>query len=280
MGRRVTGAGRIHVILLLFLVFSGPARGWDAGTSWDRLPKEKKVLAVNLGLGAFITAWGVANWDYFQNSPRWTNEGWFGRNTPEGGADKAGHAYTSYLLSHVLASRYEHWGYDKGDAALYAGLSSFAVQAYMEAGDAFSGRYGFSYEDFLSNAIGSVAGYLSWRYPAIRDKIDFRVEYRPTFKDADVFTDYDHQKYLLAFKLGGFEPFQTGPLSYLELHLGYFARGYDDRDPANDRRDAYVGVALNLSRLFRERGFGKTATVLSYYQPPYTSLDLKHDFNR
>jgi len=270
----------IRMTLLLLLLFPGLARAWDIGESWDSLPREKKVLAVNLGLGAFITAWGVANWDYFQNSPKWTAEGWFGRNTPEGGADKIGHAYTSYLLAHVLASRYRHWGYENGEAALYASLSSFAVQAYMEAGDAFSGRYGFSYEDFLSNAIGSTVGYLTWRYPAIRDKIDFRVEYKPTFKDADVFTDYGHQKYLLAFKLGGFEPFSSGPHSYLELHLGYFARGYDDQDPANDKRDFYIGIALNLSRLFREHGLEKTATVLNYYQPPYTYLDLKHDFNR
>lgn len=273
------GTAAAGYLLLTLLLAAGPARAEGLGKTWNNLAKEDKALAMNLGVAGFITLWGVAQWDYFQSSPRWDSEGWFGRNTPEGGADKTGHAYSGYLLTHVFASRYRAWGYDNDKASLYGSLSSFGVQTFMEVGDSFSGKYGFSPEDFIANAVGSGIGYLTWRYPSLAEKIDLRMEYKPDFKETDVFTDYSHQKILLALKLGGFEPFREGPLSYLELHLGYFSRGYQDQDPGNDRREAYVGIALNLSRLFRQHGFKKTATVLNYYQPPYTYLSLKHDFN-
>ena len=36
--------------------------------------------------------------DYFQ-TPHTGKEGWFGHDTPEGGADKMGHLYSSYLMN-------------------------------------------------------------------------------------------------------------------------------------------------------------------------------------
>jgi hypothetical protein len=255
---------------------ASPAQG--LGERWSELPKERKLLYVNLGMAAFITAWGVANWEYFQNSPHTTNEGWFGFATDDGGVDKLGHAYTSYLLTHVLANRYEAWGYDAERAGLYGTLSAFGVQAFMELGDSFSG-YGFSYEDFLGNVAGSLAGYLSWEYPEVGRKIDFRIEYRPNFDEGDVFTDYEHHKYLLAFKLGGFDALEHTPLRFLELHAGYYARGYEDTLLADNERKFYVGLGINLSQIARETGHRKIASVLNFYQVPYTYAAAVHEFD-
>ena len=94
-----------------------------------------------------------------------------------------------------------------------------------------------------------------------------------------MFTDYEHQKYLLAFKLDGVPALRHGPLDYLELHLGYYARGYGGSDSSLTERNAYVGVALNLSRLFDEQGWRRSSTLLRYYQPPHTSLQLRNDLN-
>jgi len=71
---------------------------------------------LNLGVGAAVLGWGVANWDYDADGPRFQSEGWFDRETDEGGADKLGHFYSAYLFSHLFAGQYERWDFDKDQA--------------------------------------------------------------------------------------------------------------------------------------------------------------------
>lgn len=269
---------RILIPLLLLIIWSGLVQSEGINEKWKLLPKEKKLIYVNVGMASFITLWGVVNWDYFQDSPTAGSEGWFGRDTKSGGADKLGHAYTSYIMTHAFTSTYQSWGYDNETASIYGSLSSFGIQALMEVGDSFS-KFGFSYEDLIANAVGTGTGYLMWRYPKIRDKIDFRVEYAPAFDTADFITDYEHYKFILALKFNGFERFRNGPLSYLELHMGYFTRGYTDLVPDNEERNLYFGIGINLSKIFRQRGHKKVSTFLNYYQVPYTYLPYEHNFN-
>lgn len=260
--------------LLLTLALPAAAGSW--GEQWDALPKERKLLYTNVGMAAFITLWGVTQWDYFQSSPKTSSEGWFGQNTSEGGADKLGHAYTSHLLANILASKYHKWGYETEQAGLYGALSAFGVQAFMEVGDSFSGKYGFSYEDFIANGVGALYGYYYWRYPALAEKVDFRIEYAPTFENGDVFTDYEHHKYLLAFKFSGVDRIKDTPLRFLELHGGYYVRGYDDRIAANERRQLYVGIGLNLSELAESASLPRLSTFFKFYQTPYTYVSTRH----
>ena len=266
-------------IIFLLSVFPMRLNAEGLGEKWDSLSREQKVASVNLGMVSLITVWGVLNWDYFQNAPVATSEGWFGRDTSEGGADKLGHAYTSYAMTHGFADLYREWGFNGKEAVLYGSLSALGTQTFMEFGDSFS-RYGFSYEDFIANTVGTAAGYLSWHYPELGRKVDFRVEYIPTLDSLDVFTAYEEYKYVVALKLNGFERLRDTPLGYLELQVGYFARNYDDQAPFNDERNLYVGVGLNVSHVLRKLGFGKTASFFNYYQLPYTNLNVTHDFNQ
>lgn len=257
----------------------GAANGEDLLGKFEALPKEKKLIYTNVALIGAITAWGFAFWDYGDRSPYMDNEGWFGRNTKEGGMDKLGHAYLTYVYTNGFAALYERWGYESEKAARYGALSGLGVQTFMELGDSFS-SYGLSYEDLLMNVVGSGFGYLSLRYPELSRKLDFRLEFTPPFNQVDVFTDYEAQKYLLALKLDGFDAFEHSPLRYFELHLGYYARGYSDPPPALTERNVYIGIGINLTRLFRERGWNKTATVLRFLQLPYTSIQFSKDLNR
>ena len=80
--------------------------------------------------------------------------------------------------------------------------------------------------------------------------------------------------------LGGFEMFKDGPLRYLEIHTGYYTRGFGG--PAHtggvsQTRTAYVGLGLNLSELLfsqpglRDTAVGSAARALhKYIQVPYT----------
>jgi hypothetical protein len=145
----------------------------DSKSGWfSDWSKEDKALALNLGIGAAVLGWGFANWDYGSGGPRFQDEGWFDRETTEGGADKLGHLYSAYVFSHLFAGVYEHWDFDKDQAIRLGALSSLGVMGLIEVGDAFSDQYGFSYQDMLFDTFGVAAGYLLWSFPELSRKID------------------------------------------------------------------------------------------------------------
>jgi len=268
-------AGIIKIVLGIVLVFAMVPFG-TYGFELE-LSKEKKVLLTN-GAGLLaITGWGVANWDYFTQSPTRGDERWFSKNTDNGGADKLGHFYSTYTLSHILGSSYESWGYSHERASFLGALSSFTLMGAMEAGDSFS-DFGFSHEDFIMNALGGIAGYYFRVCPGLARKIDLRVEYRPDFTEPDIFTDYERTRYLAAIKLDGFDAIENRYLKFLEIHLGYFTQGYSDNE-TNRSRNIYLGVGINLPKLFKHSSLSRISKIANYVQIPYTSLNLKKDLN-
>lgn len=259
------------ILLICILVFPLTVLAGDTGFS-----KKDKVLMTNIAGFSVITAWGVANWDYFDNSPSRADEDWFSRNTEEGGADKLGHLYFTYTLSHVLSSFYENWGYSRKKGALLGSVSSFGIMNWMEVGDSFS-DYGFSHEDLIMNSLGSIAGYFLYTKPEWSEKIDLRIEYKPNFDQVDIFTDYDHLKYVMAVKLDGFDSIENKILQYLELHLGYYARGYSDS--LDKQRNIYIGLGINLSKIFNDFSMEKMSKIANYIQVPYTYTGFEKDLN-
>ena len=163
------------------------------------------------------------------------------------------------------------------EVKLYGSLSAVALFGYMELGDSFS-DYGFNYEDLVANALGGVASYWRYRNPDLARKVDFRWEVGMDPQQVDFMTDYENSKYLLAFKLNGFERFNKGMLKHLELHVGYYARGYRDINKP-DERTLYVGIGLNLTDLFRRNGHKKIATFLNFYQPPGTYVASENNLS-
>ena len=78
--------------------------------------------------GGIILA-GAIFWNY---SERWTgefgieNEGWFGKESNNGGADKLGHAYTWCLLTRGLIHNYERHGFSRKSSAFWG----FTIPAF------------------------------------------------------------------------------------------------------------------------------------------------------
>jgi len=256
----------------------------DAEAHWlSDWSKEEKALALNLGINAVVLGWGFANWDYGSGGPRFQDEGWFGRDTDEGGADKLGHLYSTYLLTHLFAGQYERWDFAKDDAIQLGALSGLGVSGLIEVGDAFSDKYGFSYQDMIFNTLGAAAGYLLWSYPELSRKIDLRVEYNPFLsgeRQADFTTDYDRLSYLIAFKADGFDFIENPYLKYLELHVGFRARNYaaySDRPDVDLRKQfVYIGIGLNLSKLLKPY---LDIPVFNYLQMPYTYLPITKEIS-
>lgn len=269
----------VYALLLLSCLLATAQRSMAAcDEDLSSVGQRQALTRVGLSGAGIITLWGVSQWDYFDRSPHGHSEGWFGEDTNSGGADKLGHVYMSYVTADGLAALYRHWCFDDSSAARWGALSSFLLLSYMEVGDAFS-DYGFSYEDFVANALGSASSYFLARHPQFDRKIDFRWEYGLHANGSDIFTDYDNSKYLLAIKLNGFRAFEQSALKHFELHLGYYSRGYDDRNSSRER-NLYFGIGINLTDLFRRHGYSKTATFLQYYQPPELYFSAEDDLNK
>lgn len=259
----------IAFVLILIVVFAGYAHA-DCTETLSAEERNQRVMQVTLTGAGVVAAWGVAEWGYFSRQPRAKSEGWFGQNTKEGGADKLGHVFSTYATGQGISALLEHWCFTPEEAAWYGSLSSLAILGFMEVGDSFS-DYGFSYEDFIANAIGSMASYYRYRYPELARKIDLRWEFGFDPGQTDILTDYENSKYLIALKLNGFDHFNKGLLKHVELHAGYYTRGYATAS-VSDERNLYMGIGLNLTDFFRRRDHRNVATFLNYYQPPGTYL--------
>jgi uncharacterized protein YfiM (DUF2279 family) len=238
----------------------------------------RSAMMMTLGGIGLITAWGILQWDYFSTEPRLADEGWFGNDTRSGGSDKLGHMYGSYLSTRGFSLYYRHLGVEKEQSALFGALSSLAIMTYMEFGDSFSDHHGFSSEDMIANIFGVLFGFWLERDERVDRVLDYRWEYGFQPNSDDFSTDYENTKHLFALKLGGFERFRESHLKYLEIHAGYYTRGFDTDDDSKER-NLYVGIGLNLSDVLIHNNWKKSGTVLRYLQLPYTYLPYAHDLN-
>lgn len=267
---------KLLTALLPALLLSGLTFPLAAEETAEETADRRVTLTRWAGVGV-ITAWGLANWDYGEYALHATPEGWFDAHTREGGADKIGHLYSSYLLTRSFDGLYRHWGAKTPVAARDALISSLLLTGFIELGDGFS-PYGVSWEDMTMNLAGGLIGYQLATHEGWQRRLDLRMEYVPS-GNPDPLTDYQHARYLAALKLNGFAALERTPLQWLELHAGYYARGYDDPS-APDRRISYLGLGINFSALLARTGWRRTAKVLQFYQVPGTSLRADHEHDR
>jgi hypothetical protein len=224
--------------------------------------------------------------DGFSGSFRTVDEGWFGQDTYAGGADKAGHIYSTYTGARLLTRAFEALGNDPGHALRLGAWTSLGVMTAVEVVDGFSKKYRFSMEDAVANAVGAAFAVLVEKNPRIDALLDFRLLYQQDDyvqqAGANPGSDYSGQTYLLVVKADGIPRLREVPVvRYLELLVGYNARGYESDDSADPQRRICYGVGINLSRLLSDTVFrgdlkgGKiqraTDTVLEFLQVPYTA---------
>lgn len=233
-----------------------------------------EIAAITSG----ITYLGAKEWNWGSSSFKFNNEGWFGMDTGSGGMDKLGHMYSSYLIAEAIGNGLSRRN-EADFSATYSALWASSLMLYVEVFDGFSDDHGFSYEDVIFNSSGIALSYFRTRYPRFRDLVDYRIDYRPSkgMKGFHPVTDYSGMRYLLAVKAAGVPALKDTPLKYLELNLGYMARGFKEEDaPYIPQRNTeiFVGISFNLDELlfkpFRQQlgSFGKYAsTAFHYYQP-------------
>jgi hypothetical protein len=234
-------------------------------------------------------ALGFAEWGWGTSSFKFHSEGYFGKDTAYGGMDKLGHAWNAAVLAETFTDAIRKRAPNPDGAPVTGFILSMGVMGMIEVMDGFSADYGFSYEDITADIVGATLGYLRSTYPELEEKIDFRIEYIPSGNEKGLAleSDYSGQKYLLALKLSGFESFEETPLRFVELHAGYYARGFSDEEIADGDsklREPYAAIGLNLSELLlsseqaRNNRIGRFARkALEHVQASYTYLPTSDD---
>jgi hypothetical protein len=214
---------------------------------------------------------------------RFHDEGLFGKDTRELGVDKLVHAHNSYVLSEIIGARIRaKTGTSRGTAVSGAILGS-GLMIYSELYDGF--KRGWGWYDVAFNTAGAAFSVIRNTTPGLSEKLDFRALvipndqiYSPTGKK-----HYRQLRYLFALELGGFEGMRSSPLRFVELHAGYYGKGFTNEEEERGeerKRKLFAGVGINLNELlFNRNPKGRTARaasqLLDYWQPPYTYVHAK-----
>lgn len=233
------------------------------------------------GIMAAVTATRVSDVTKGGSRFHFKSEGWFGKNTESLGMDKVHHGWKTYVFTDVLQSIIEHRTGDKRGAAYTATLLALGITTYTEVLDGFTARTGFSKEDMVTHFVGAGASLLRNTVPGLRDKIDFRMEMRPSSKGSDLrlVNQLAQRKYLTAIQLSGFKSMERGPARFIELQFGYYGRGFTEVEKkrgADLKRKLFVGIGLNVQEMFpknpRSIYIRAGKGIFDYFQLPYTSV--------
>jgi hypothetical protein len=245
------------------------------------------TAGVYLGLYGWVTlAWYVRS----TNSGTFSmhEEGWFGRDTYAGGADKVGHTWGNYVMTRGVSQILQNGGWPRRASILTAGGLAFTFFAFSEVKDGYTKQYGFSTGDVLCNAIGVATGMVFELSPELDRRLDFKISYFPSAafrarleKDGPFNSpeDYSGQTMLLAYHLGSIDGLvrNVSWARYVDLSVGYQTRGYRPVIEGSERsQDLFAGVSLNLQgvldRVVTGRAAGAVHFMTEMYQVPYTTL--------
>ncbi len=242
----------------------------------------------SLAIQGAIIVGGAIFWNY---SERWTgefaveNEGWFGKNSYNGGADKLGHAYTWSLLTRALIHNYERNGFSKKASAFWG----FTIPAFngvvIELLDGYT-DYNASTEDILFNLLGSGLGAYLYLHPALDETIHLDWSYIPSsdFRDnikRDFTTDYAGQMVTLEVNGIGlrkmFGQQKPLPTDYLQVGLSYYSRGYSGELETNKQRVVGLTMGINFQAFFKKES--RIRTFVKYYKIPYSFMGVFQELN-
>lgn len=256
----------------------------DHATPRARLSFGEQVGAVKWEMTAVFAYYTAINSGKLFEAPQWPHfhkEGWFGKSTNNMGIDKLAHSYSAYIVSELLYARLKRKTGDAPGIAFTAAALSSATMLYTELWDSIEPTAGWSWEDVAFNTLGAGFSVLRNSVPRLDEKLDFRLMIVPHsgIYSREGRRHFEQQRHFFALKLSGFEGVNKGPLRYLELHAGYYAKDFETRDRKmgiKPKRRIFVGVGINLRELFfrdsRSRIGQAAGETLDYFQPPYTVL--------
>ena len=214
--------------------------------------------------------YGLEAWDWGdQKEFRWAHEGFFGKSTDSGGADKVGHMYAHYVVQRGFYNFFEWANFSRTECLWWSVGVATGIGTIIEVGDGFTGRYGYSWEDWTADVTGVALGAALEHFPTVDEFVSLSIGYKPTqgFKDdtkgrkrLHITGDYSGHKVMLNFKLAGFKAIGYNIpefMRYIMIDVGYYTRGYTDYDTyagtdSKKTRHPYIGISLNFMEVVKD----------------------------
>jgi uncharacterized protein YfiM (DUF2279 family) len=273
-----------------------PAEPLDTSGFAAAIAAKKLQFLAATAVSAGALAGGAINAisDGHHESFHFTNEGWFGRNTYAGGADKASHFVDYTILSKELTNLYDKMGFSRRDSILLGFGVSAAAGVMNEIGDGIN-QYGFSWEDLTMDVLGAGTSALVAATGA-DDLIGFRhgVVVPPAgakycCAEPRQGRDYSNEIYTADLQFEGVGrrlDWNIGPLRYLLFSVTYSAKGYPGGAP--DARERQVGfeIGLNFKPILNDLGVRRNTwwgytlhIVFDNFRFPFTSVGYRYDVN-
>jgi len=254
----------------------------------------KKLLASLVTAGVLAGAAAYA----FTPSPHRdfhiTHEGFFGRDTYAGGADKAGHFTDSAIAAKELAIAYDRLGFSPGTSRLLGFGVSALGGLLIEFGDGTT-FYGFSFEDLTMDVLGAGTSTLVLA-AGLDDLIGFRHGFLvPRSGSATCCKvpgkghDYSNELLAADLKIAGLAhrlALPVGPLRYLLFSLTYSTKSYPSGLP--ELRERLIGfeIGLNFAIILNDLGVQRDTwwgyalhVAFDNFRVPFTSVGFQYDIN-
>jgi hypothetical protein len=210
-----------------------------------------------------------------------SREGWFGRNTTNGGADKASHIVDYFIVANLFEDVYRMLGYSENAAILWGFGLALATGVGNEVSDGFT-RHGFSWEDLAMDAAGATAASVI-SVTHTKDLLGMRTSHLPGSTYTDDVYSFDFKISGLGQRLG----VNIGPLRWLLLSVTYGTKGYRVQPPIEHQRQVGFEVGLNLQQILNDLGVKRNTwwgyslhLVGDNIRFPFTAIGMRWDLNR
>jgi Predicted periplasmic lipoprotein (DUF2279) len=247
-------------------------------------------MVAGSALGGFLNA--------YQETPRQdfhvTNEGWFGRNTYAGGADKAAHFVDYTIISKEAANLYEVMGFSRNTSIALGFGTGFVSGLMNEIGDG-TNPYGFSFQDLTMDTLGAGAAALV-KLTRTEDLIGFRrglllplAGSKTCCQDPGLGRDYSNEIFTADLHLAGvFDRLnlKVGPLRYLLFSVTYGVKGYPSGTPSLRERQVGFEIGLDFEVILNDLGVKRNTwwgyglhIVFDNFRVPFTSVGFQYDMN-
>lgn len=247
---------------------------------WVFLERHQLLLSILIpitSMGA-VSANALIGYDT-NHSFRINREGWFGRNTTNGGADKASHLTDYFVVASLYQDVYRMLGYSENAAILWGFGVALATGVANEVSDGFT-HYGFSWEDFAMDAAGATAASVV-AATRTRDLLGMRTSHLPA-------STYNYDVYSADLKISGLGQrlgANIGPLRWLLLSVTYGVKGYRGSPSVEPQRQVGFEIGLNLQQVLNDLGvkrntwWGYALHLIDNIRFPYTAVGMRLDMN-